>query len=95
MGAALGLGLVLTRNTALTMAQRLASDRLLAGVLGLLEMMMVAGTGIGAALALLIIHLLGTTGALVVTGEPDSHDAAGQLADRLLTSPQAEVQYPS
>ena len=40
---------------------------------------MVAGTGIGAALALLIIHLLGTTGALVVTGEPDSHDAAGQL----------------
>jgi hypothetical protein len=32
---------------------------------------------------------------LAVTGEPDSHDAARQLADRLLTSPQAEVQYPS
>jgi hypothetical protein len=50
------------------MAQRLAPDRLLAGVLGLLEMTIVAGTGIGAALAPLIIHLLGTDGALVVGG---------------------------
>jgi Cyclic nucleotide-binding domain len=32
---------------------------------------------------------------LAVTGEPDSHDAAHQLADRLLANPQAEVQYPS
>jgi predicted MFS family arabinose efflux permease len=66
--ALLGLGLMLTRNTGLTMAQRLASDRQLAGILGLLEMTIVAGTGIGAALAPAIIHLLGTDGALVVSG---------------------------
>jgi hypothetical protein len=66
--AALGLGLMLARNTALTMAQRLASDRLLAGVLGLLEMTIVAATGIGAALTPLIIYLVGTDGALVLTG---------------------------
>jgi predicted MFS family arabinose efflux permease len=66
--ALLGLGLMLTRNTGLTVVQRLASDRQLAGILGLLEMTIVAGTGIGAGLAPLILHLLGTDGALVVSG---------------------------
>jgi hypothetical protein len=31
---------------------------------------------------------------LAVTGEPESHDAAHQLADRLLAGPHAELQYP-
>jgi predicted MFS family arabinose efflux permease len=66
--ALLGLGMMLARNTGLTMAQRLAADRLLAAALGLLEMTIVAGTGIGAALAPLIIHVLGADGALVVGG---------------------------
>ena len=66
--AVVGLGTVLVRNTALTLSLRLASDRLLAGVLGLLEMVIVAGTGIGAVLAPLILHLFGTDGALVVAG---------------------------
>jgi predicted MFS family arabinose efflux permease len=66
--AVVGLGAALTRNTALTLSQRLASDRMLAGILGLLEMVIVAGTGIGAVLAPLILHLLGAEGALVVAG---------------------------
>jgi predicted MFS family arabinose efflux permease len=66
--AVVGLGAALTRSTALTLSLRLASDRMLAGILGLLEMVIIAGTGIGAVLAPLVLHLLGAGGALVVTG---------------------------
>jgi hypothetical protein len=63
----LGLGSLLVRNTGLTLAQRLASDRMLAPVLGLLEMVIVGGTGIGAAIAPALLAVAGASGALAVT----------------------------
>jgi predicted MFS family arabinose efflux permease len=66
--ASLGLGVALVRASALTLAQRLAPDRILSGMFGLLEMAVVAGTGIGAALAPLILTVIGTHATLLISG---------------------------
>ncbi len=66
--SALGFGYVLVKATGLTVVQRLAADRVLARVLGVLEMTFVASIGLGAILAPALISLLGLRGALICSG---------------------------
>ncbi len=66
--SALGFGYVLVKASGVTLVQRLAADRVLARVLGLLEMTFVASIGLGAILAPVLISLLGLRGALICTG---------------------------
>jgi len=65
---ALGLGYVLVKVSGVTLVQRLTGDRVLARVLGVLEMMFVATIGLGAILAPALISLIGLRGTLIVTG---------------------------
>ena len=64
----LGVGYTLVETAGLTLMQRLASDEVLSRVFGVVESTYVASTGIGAALAPLLLALLGTRGALAVVG---------------------------
>ena len=64
----LGVGYALVEIAGLTLMQRLASDEVLARVFGVVESTYMATTGIGAALAPLLVTLLGHRGALLVVG---------------------------
>ena len=64
----LGLGYALVEIAGETLMQRLASDEVLARVFGVLEGTYMAATGIGAALAPLLVALVGVDGALLVVG---------------------------
>jgi MFS family permease len=64
----LGVGYTLVETAGLTLMQRLASDEVLSRVFGVVESTYVASTGIGAAVAPALIGLVGTRGALAVTG---------------------------
>ncbi len=64
----LGVGYTLVETAGLTLMQRLASDEVLSRVFGVVESTYVASTGIGAALAPLLLALLGTRSTLVVVG---------------------------
>ncbi len=63
-----GVGYSLVETAGLTLMQRLASDEVLGRVFGVVESTYVASTGIGAAVAPLLISLLGIRGALAVVG---------------------------
>ena len=64
----LGVGYTLVETAGLTLMQRLASDEVLSRVFGVVESTYVASTGIGAALAPLLLSLLGTRATLAVVG---------------------------
>ena len=64
----LGVGYTLVETAGLTLMQRLASDEVLSRVFGVVESTYVASTGIGAALAPLLLALLGTRATLAVVG---------------------------
>lgn len=64
----LGVGYALVEIAGETLLQRLASDEVLARVFGVLESTYMAATGIGAALAPVLAHLLGITGAVAAVG---------------------------
>lgn len=64
----LGVGYTLVETAGLTLMQRLASDEVLSRVFGVVESTYVATAGIGAALAPVLLALLGTRGALAVVG---------------------------
>jgi MFS family permease len=66
--AVLGLGEALMEVAALTLIQRLAPDRVLARVLGMLEASTVAALAVGSVLAPVLLSVLGTRWSLVVTG---------------------------
>jgi MFS family permease len=68
MLAVLGIGNTLVDVAGLTLLQRVVPDQVLGRVLGALESVFVASFGIGAALAPVLIDVLGTRGALAVTG---------------------------
>ena len=64
----LGVGYALVEIAGETLMQRLASDEVLARVFGVLEGTYMAATGIGAALAPVVVHLAGVEGALIAFG---------------------------
>ncbi|HUA11924.1 MAG TPA: MFS transporter [Solirubrobacteraceae bacterium] len=66
--AGAGAGLVLIRVASVTLAQRLAGDRVLARVLAVMETSYVALTGIGALMASALVALLGLRGTLLAVG---------------------------
>jgi MFS family permease len=66
--AAFGAGYALIEIAGLTLAQRLASDELLARAFGVMESVYWITTGIGAILAPVLIAWLGVRGALAVAG---------------------------
>ncbi len=65
---ALGIGYALVEIAGETLMQRLASDEVLARVFGVLEGTYMASTGIGAALAPVLVTALGIDGALLAVG---------------------------
>jgi MFS family permease len=66
--AVLGLGNTLVDVAGLTLLQRTAPPDVIGRVFGVLEMILVAAIGIGAALTPVLIDLVGTRWSLVVTG---------------------------
>ena len=66
--AVLGLGNTLVDVAGLTLLQRTAPPDVIGRVFGVLEMILVATIGLGAALAPALIDLVGTRWSLVVTG---------------------------
>jgi MFS family permease len=68
MLAIVGVGNTLVDVAGLTLLQRVVPDQVLGRVLGALESVFVATFGIGAALAPVLIDLIGTRGALAITG---------------------------
>ncbi len=66
--AVVGLGNTLVDVAGLTLLQRTAPPDVLARVFGVLQMILVATIGLGAALTPLLIDLVGTRWALVITG---------------------------
>lgn len=64
----LGVGYALVEIAGETLLQRLASDAVLARVFGVLESTYMAATGIGAAIAPILAHVLGITGAVAAVG---------------------------
>jgi MFS family permease len=63
-----GIGNVLVDVAGLTLLQRVAPDDVLGRVFGVLETVFSITTGIGAGLAPVMLHVLGTRGALLATG---------------------------
>jgi MFS family permease len=64
----LGVGSAIIETGTVTFTQRLTSDEVLARVFGVQELSLQVTTAIGAITAPLLIHLLGTRGALVAVG---------------------------
>jgi MFS family permease len=66
--AVLGFGNTLVDVAGLTLLQRTARPEVIGRVFGVLEMILVATIGLGAALAPVLVHVVGIRWALVVTG---------------------------
>ncbi|MFL5826334.1 MAG: cyclic nucleotide-binding domain-containing protein, partial [Thermoleophilaceae bacterium] len=66
--ALVGVGNTLVDVAGITMLQRAVDDKVLARVMGVLETSLITTIGLGAALAPLLVHLLGARGALIATG---------------------------
>jgi MFS family permease len=66
--ALLGVGNSLVDISAITLLQRIVPDEVLGRVLGLVQGILLGSLGVGAALAPLLIHLLGARTALLATG---------------------------
>ena len=65
---AIGIGNAVSSVAGNTLIQRAVPDEVLARVFGVIQMLVLASMGIGAALAPVLISLLGTEGALIATG---------------------------
>ncbi len=66
--AVLGIGNSIVDVTALTLLQRIVGNEVLGRVLGTLEGLLLAGIGIGALLAPVLVDAVGAEGALIVAG---------------------------
>ena len=66
--SAIGIGNAVSSVAGNTLIQRAVPDEVLARVFGVIQMLVLASMGIGAALAPVLISLLGTEGALIATG---------------------------
>ena len=64
----IGVANTVVDSSGLTLLQRIAPDEVLGRVMGLLETLMIAGAGLGAIAAPLLIALIGARGAIVATG---------------------------
>jgi MFS family permease len=64
----IGFGSAISSVAGLTLVQRAVPDEVLARVFGVIQMLLLASMGIGAALAPVLISFLGIDGALIATG---------------------------
>jgi hypothetical protein len=94
--AGIGAGCVLVRASGVTLAQRLAGDRVLGRVLATLETSLVAMNGLGALAAPALVALTGLRGALIVTGAALpllTLASRGRLARLQLPAPVGEREF--